>query len=88
MIFPLKYNNELALDMDCLEENQEESMIKFVGMATDLEVLKLWSSFTRLDDVDIMIKSQRHDYNEYLKAAVKQYFLKIQMESKLEPTAP
>ena len=70
VIFPLKYNNELALDMDCLEDNQEESIIRFVGMATDLEIMKLWSSYTRLNDVDTMLKSTREDYSEYLKSAV------------------
>lgn len=45
-------------------------MVKFLGMATDLEICRLWSSYTRLDDVDAMIKSQRDDYNEYLKTSV------------------
>lgn len=45
-------------------------MFKFVAMATDLEICRIWSSYTRIDDVDSMMKSQRLDYNEYIKAAV------------------
>jgi hypothetical protein len=56
--------------MDCLQDHQEESMFKFVANATDLEICRIWSSYTRFDDVDSMIKSQRPDYNEYIKAAV------------------
>jgi len=70
IVFPLKYNQELALDMDCLQNNQEESLFKFVAIATELEICRMWSSYTRLDDVDSMIKSQRPDYNEYVKCAV------------------
>ena len=70
VIFPLKYNSELALDMDCLQNSQEASMIEFVRRATDLEIIRCWSSYTRLNDVDAMIKSQRVDYNEYVKSAV------------------
>ena len=36
VVFPLKYNSELALDMDCLQDSQEASMIEFVRLATDL----------------------------------------------------
>ncbi len=57
IIFPLKYNQELALDMDSLMNNQEESVIEFVGKATDLVYMKLWSRYTKLEDVDALIKS-------------------------------
>ena len=57
VIFPLKYNSELALDMDSLRDNQEESMIEFVRQARELEIIRCWSSYTKLDDVDAMIKS-------------------------------
>lgn len=63
-------------------------MILFVSKATDCQIMKFWSSYTRLDDVDGMLKSQREDYNEYVRSAVKQYFLKINIESKIEPKAP
>ena len=32
-----------------------------------------------------MIKSFRDDYTEYLKTAVKQFFIKINIESNIEP---
>lgn len=57
VVFPLKYNSELALDMDCLQDNQEASMIEFVRVATDLEIIRCWSSYARLSDVDSMMKS-------------------------------
>lgn len=88
MVFPLKYNSELALDMDCLQDNQEQSMINFVRLAKELEIIRCWSSYTRLDDVDSMMKSNRLDFSEYVRSAVQQYFCKIDIESKIEPHAP
>lgn len=71
--------------MDSLINNQEESVIDFVGKATDLNIIKFWSRYTKLDDVEALMKSQRNDYKEYLRTAVKQYFLKISIEAKIEP---
>ena len=50
--------------------------------------MRIWSSYTRLPDVDGMIKSQRDDFMEYLRVAVKHFFTKIKIEAKIEPRAP
>ena len=89
VIYPLKYNCELALDMDSLTDNQEQSLIDFVAKATNgLQSMRIWSSYTRLPDVDGMIKSQRDDFMEYLRVAVKHFFTKIKIQAKIEPRAP
>ena len=85
VIYPLKYNRELQLDMDCLAANQEQSMFLFINLARTLSIMKIWSSYTRLSDLDSMVKSQREDYKEYVRSAVQQYFLKISIEAKIEP---
>lgn len=35
-----------------------------------------------------MLSSDRVDYVEYVKTAARQFFLKIKMESQIEPNAP
>ncbi len=55
VIYPLKYNRELQLDMDCLAGNQEQSMFLFINLARTLSIMKIWSSYTRLSDLDSII---------------------------------
>jgi len=45
-------------------------VILFVKLVRDLELMKIWSSYARLEDVDAIIKSTRKDYDEYIKSAV------------------
>ena len=74
--------------MDCLLDSQEQSMIAFVGEATGLEAIRIWSSYARLQDLENIMKSQRDDFLEYIKTAVKHFYTKISIESKIEPKAP
>ena len=50
--------------------------------------MRIWSSYSCLQDLDAIIKSLRDDFSEYIKAAVKHFFIKIGIESKIEPKAP
>ena len=75
IVAPLKYNNELKLDMDILQGyNQEDAMILFVDKAKELSFIKIWSSYINLDSVEKYIKSFKHNDIEYIKLAAKKYF--------------
>ena len=50
--------------------------------------IRLWSSLTKLDDVDYMINAETSAYSEYIKSSVKQFFLKIAMVAEVEPQGP
>lgn len=60
-------------------------MTMFVEKAKHLKTMRIWSSYMRLEDVDNYMKSFKESTIEYLKAAIKKYFLKIETEIKNEP---
>ena len=43
----------------------------FVSQAFTLKYIRIWSSYTQLEDVDQMISSERIDYVEYIKTAAR-----------------
>ena len=63
-------------------------MFNLVEQSPDLKRIRLWSSLTKLDDVDYMIKAETSAYSEYIKSSVKQFFIKIAMVAEVEPQGP
>ena len=84
----LKYHDSLEFDMDCLRNRQELPVFRFIAKAKSLNKLKAWSSLVKLDDLDYMMKADNTAYSEYIKSAVRQFYIKLQMEAYVEPNAP
>ena len=63
--------------MDCLRDRQEKPIYRFIEKATTLHKIRAWSCLARLEDVDYMIKEENKAYSEYVKSAVRQFYIKI-----------
>ena len=63
--------------MDCLIDNKELPVFRFIAKAKSLKSLKTWSSLVNLQDLDYMMKIDNEAYSEYIKSAVRQFYLKI-----------
>ena len=84
----LRHSGTLEIDMDCLADRQELPVFRFLSKATDLTKITFWSSLTKLEDVDYMMKANNPAYSEYIKSSVRQFYLKINMEAQVEPSGP
>ena len=58
VIASLRYKNGLVLDMDCLDARQELTLFSMIEQSKDMSRIKLWSSLTKLEDVDYMINAE------------------------------
>ena len=77
----VKHHAELEANMDMFFDRQEAALFLFISKATDLIKIKLWSSLTKLDDVNHFLKGNNPAYSDYIKSSVKQFYFKIKMES-------
>ena len=73
----LKYYDSLSFDMDCLKDRQEIPVYRFIEKATTLHKIRAWSCLAKLEDVDYMMKEENMAYSEYVKSAVRQFYIKI-----------
>ena len=88
IIASLRYKHGLEFDMDCLDGRQELPLFNLIEQTAELKRIRLWSSLTKLDDVDYMMAADNSAYSEYIKSSVRQFFLKIGMVAEVEPQGP
>ena len=63
--------------MDCVKDRQELPVFRFIQKAKTLHKIRAWSSLARIDDLDYMMEVENPAYSEYVKSAVRQFYIKI-----------
>ena len=74
--------------MDCMINNMETSMEKYIAKCLRFKKLTIWSNLVKLEDVDELFAGTDPEHGNMIHAAVQSFFDKIAQFKKEFPKAP